>query len=238
MMTQRVIGNWKLNGSRQMVSSVLTEIVKAGFGDNVAVCVPFPYLELADQIVKGSSIQIGAQDVSQYHAGAYTGEVAAHMVREMGGQLTLIGHSERRAYFAETPSTLEMKVEQASDAGLFIVFCVGEDLGVRQRGQAVEYVLDQLTMMQALNPDSFAVAYEPVWAIGTGLTATAEQISAMHNAIKEYMGQTVSVLYGGSVKAANAADILAIDGVDGLLVGGASLQTDEFIAIGRCAKVS
>ena len=237
-MTQLVIGNWKLNGSRQMVHDVLLKVAKAGVGDNVAVCVPFPYLNLARQTVNESQMRIGAQDVSQFEAGAYTGEVSAHMVAEVGGQLTLIGHSERRRYFAESADVLKNKVAQANKAGLSIIFCVGEDLAVRQSGQALKYVLDQLTILQDMTLKNFAIAYEPVWAIGTGLTATLDEIGKMHLAIKENIGKAVPVLYGGSVNSANATDILAVDEVDGLLVGGASLKADEFIAICRCLKVS
>lgn len=236
-MTQLVIGNWKLNGSRQMVNEVLTQVATAGFGNSVAVCIPFPYLDLARQAVKGSQVQVGAQDVSQFEAGAYTGEVSAQMVAEMGGQLTLIGHSERRTYFAESADVLKSKVTQAIKAGLLIVFCVGEDLKIRQSGRALEYVLSELANLRDIKLERVAIAYEPVWAIGTGLTASLEEISEMHLAIKEYLGGTIPVLYGGSVKPANAADILAVEGVDGLLVGGASLKADEFIAICHCSKV-
>jgi triosephosphate isomerase len=235
-MTQWVIGNWKLNGNRQMVNEVLTPLAKAGLGKHVAVCVPFPYIDLACQAVKGSEVQIGAQDVSQFKAGAYTGEVAAHMVAELGGQLTLIGHSERRTYFTESADLLKAKAVQALEAGLSVVFCVGENLPVRQSGQALEYVLSELASLQEIK-QRLAIAYEPVWAIGTGLTASLDEIGEMHIAIKEYMGETVPVLYGGSVNATNAAAILAVEGVDGLLVGGAALKADEFIAIGRCSKM-
>lgn len=237
-MTQLAIGNWKLNGSRQMIAGELTKIAEAGLDKNVGVCVPFPYLDMARLQTEGCQIQIGSQDVSRFGVGAYTGEVSARMVADVGGVFTLIGHSERRSYFSESGDILKDKVEQAVAAGLYVIFCVGGDMTVRQSRGAVEHVLDELACLREFKKECFAVAYEPAWAIGTGLTASADEIRAMHLAVKEYIGQSVPVLYGGSVKAANAAEILAIEGVDGVLVGGASLKADEFIAIGRCARVS
>lgn len=237
-MIQRVIGNWKLNGSQQQITSVLTKLTQAGYGDNLGVCVPCPYIQLACQLVKESQIQIGAQDISQYEKGAYTGEVSAQMIVDVGAQFTLIGHSERRTCLAEFSSVLKNKIAQAVAAGLYVIFCVGEDLAIRKSGQADSYVLDALKDLEGVESERFAVAYEPLWAIGTGLTASLEEISNMHAVIKSYIGKRVPVLYGGSVRAANAADILAVKGVDGLLVGGASLNADEFIAIGHCARLS
>lgn len=236
MAVQWVIGNWKQNGNRQLLTAFLPRIAKAGLGSHVGLSVPFPYLDLAFQGLQDSEIQIGAQDVSQYEGGAYTGEISAGMVADVGGRFTLIGHSERRHYFGESGDVLSRKVEHAMAAGLSVIFCVGENVAVRQNGHAVEYVLDQLKILQKVDLQNLFVAYEPVWAIGSGLSASNEEIAVMHQAIKVHMGNTTPVLYGGSVNASNAQMILAVEGVDGLLVGGASLKADEFIQIGQCAN--
>lgn len=231
MAAQSVIGNWKLNGNRTMVNEALRELMDAKLGAHVSVCVPFVYLDLACKLLKDSAIQVGSQDVSRYQEGAYTGEVSANMLKDIGCALTLIGHSERRTYFAETNDVLQYKITQAIAAGLKVVFCVGENLAVRQSGRAVEYVLNELDILRAMDPSKFVVAYEPVWAIGTGASATLEEIGVMHQDIKAFFNDEVKVLYGGSVKAENAHAILSVLGVDGLLVGGASLNAKEFIAI-------
>lgn len=231
MAAQSIIGNWKLNGNRSMINEVLRELLDAKLGAHVALCLPFTYLDQACQLLRDSAIKVGSQDVSRYQEGAYTGEVSASMVKDMGCSLTLIGHSERRAYFAEISDVLQYKVTQALASDLKVVFCVGENLAVRQSGRAVEYVLNELDVLRAIDPSKFVVAYEPVWAIGTGASATLEEIGVMHQAIKASLGEEVSVLYGGSVKANNAKSILSVSGVDGLLVGGASLNAKEFIAI-------
>jgi triosephosphate isomerase len=227
-MTPLIIGNWKLNGSIEMIKSILQPIADAGLGENVVVCPPTPYLLPAHDVLKSSKVRLGAQDVSQYAQGAYTGEVSAAMLKDVGCSLTLVGHSERRGYFGENTPLLRKKVEQALEVGLEVVFCVGERLEVREEGNAIAFVLEELQCLRNLPP--VIVAYEPVWAIGTGRTATTVEIAEVHCAIKAAMGENVPVLYGGSVKADNAASILAIDGVDGLLIGGASLKAEEFMA--------
>lgn len=237
MTGQWVVGNWKQNGDRQMLAAFLPQIAQAGLGSMICLAVPFSYLDLTFQLLQGSQIKVGAQDVSRYDGGSYTGEVSAKMIADVGSQFTLIGHSERRHYFAESNEVLRCKVECAIATNLTVIFCVGEDVAVRQSGRAVEYVLDQLEVMRKFDLQKFLVAYEPVWAIGSGLSATSDEIRVMHQAIKAHIGQAVPVLYGGSVNSSNAQTILSVQGVDGLLVGGASLKANEFIEISRCANL-
>lgn len=236
MAGQWVIGNWKQNGSREMLATFLPEIARAGLGNRVYLSVPFPYLDLTLQQLQEAEIKVGSQDVSQYDGGPYTGEISAKMIADIGAQFTLIGHSERRHYFAESDEVVARKVKCALAAGLVVIFCVGENLIVRQNGRAIEYVLNQLKVLQDFDLQNIFVAYEPVWAIGSGLSATNEEIGVMHQTIKAHMGPTIPILYGGSVNAANAKSILEVKGVDGVLVGGASLKPDEFIEISRFAN--
>lgn len=236
MPRQLVIANWKLHGSIGQVKSVLGEVAKAELDANVGVCVPYPYLMLAKQLLHPTRIQCGAQNVSQYHIGAYTGEVSAGMLADVGCELVIVGHSERRRLFGETTESAGIKMRAALDAGLMGIYCVGESAEERREGRADEVVIEQLQVLKGLPLGLFAVAYEPSWAVGSGMVASGEQIAPIHELIKRELDERVRVLYGGSVKANNAASIMAVEHVDGVLVGGAALSSFEFIEICKAAR--
>ena len=236
---QWIFGNWKMNGN-QADNAALLQALKSVSHDNahIGIATPFPYLSQAVQVLADSPIWVGSQDCSQFaEKGAYTGEVSATMVKDCGANFVLLGHSERRTYFNEQNQILRKKIDNALANDLIPILCVGETLEQRQSGQEMAVVAEQLAVLQGLSVNHIAVAYEPVWAIGTGVVATAEQIAAMHafihKEILSIMGENVTIrtLYGGSVNANNAADILSIDKVNGALVGGASLKADAFSAI-------
>lgn len=236
MAKQMVIGNWKLHGSIGQIKSVLGEVAQARLAANVGVCVPAPYIMLAKQILQHTHVQCGAQDVSQYHIGPYTGEISSGMLADVGCEMVIIGHSERRRLFGETTEQAGIKLRSALDAGLFGIYCVGESAEERRQGNAEKVVAAQLEVLRGLPMGLFAVAYEPSWAVGSGVVASGEQISPMHALIKEKLDDRVKVLYGGSVKSGNAAEILAVDYVDGVLVGGAALSAFEFVGICQAAR--
>jgi len=235
-----VVGNWKMNGGLRQNDALLAEL-RAGWapppGREMVVCVPYPYLWQAQAALSGSVIGWGAQDVSQYAGGAYTGEVSAAMVAEFGCRYALVGHSERRAR-GETEAAVADKAAAALAASLTPIVCVGETLAQREAGSTGAVVLGQLDAVADRLGDRIAavvLAYEPVWAIGTGLTASPDQAQTVHRLLRERLGAaaTVPLLYGGSVKPDNAAALFACQDVDGALVGGASLKADEFLAIAR-----
>jgi len=244
-----IVGNWKMNGLRTdgvALAAALAARVKAGTRSSVVVCPPFTLIDRVGQAVAGSGIGLGAQDCAAKASGAFTGDVAAPMLADAGCTWVILGHSERRAGHAESDAQVLAKTEAAEAAGLITIVCVGETLAEREAGRAFDVVAGQLAgSLPQARPGTpsgrWVVAYEPVWAIGTGKTATADDIAAMHRHIRECLGRRhgdlggLSVLYGGSVKADNAATILALPGVDGALVGGASLKADEFWAI--CSAV-
>jgi len=236
-----VMGNWKMHGSLQdnaaLLGALLSGAARAG-DTELAVCVPSPYLAQAQASLAGSPISWGAQDVSVHDHGAYTGEISAAMLADFGCSWVLCGHSERRAMHAESSSLVAAKASSALARGLTPVVCVGETLSDRDAGGAECVIGDQLDSVLALGAEALSrmvIAYEPVWAIGTGRTATPDQAQAVHAFIRAALarhgaGQT-RVLYGGSVKAANAASLFAQPDIDGALVGGASLVADEFLKI-------
>lgn len=236
MAKQLVVGNWKLHGSIGQIKSVLGEIAQAKLQSNVGVCVPFPYLMLAKQLLQNTHVQCGAQDLSQYHIGTYTGEVSSGMLADIGCEMVIVGHSERRRLFGETTEQAGVKMRAALDAGLFGIYCVGESAEQRREGRAEEVVAAQLQVLQQLPIGLYAVAYEPSWAVGSGMVASSEQISSMHALIKNQLDERVKVLYGGSVKSNNAESILAVQHVDGVLVGGAALSAFEFVEICKAAR--
>jgi len=232
-------------------NEALLNAVSAGMaqlsGVDCAVCVPFPYLAQAQQLLTGTAVSWGAQDVHQLDTGAYTGEVSAAMLRDFGCRYVLVGHSERRALYGESSSLVAEKFAAAQKAGLIPILCVGETLGQRESGVTEAVVAEQLdAVLVSLGAQSLRnaiVAYEPVWAIGTGKTASPEQAQAVHAFIRgrvaSHDGQVAEglcILYGGSVKAANAAQLFAMADIDGGLVGGASLVADEFLAICRAGQ--
>ncbi len=249
MRVKHVVGNWKLNGSlaanRALLEAVLASLPVGG-GKRFGVCVPAPYLAQAQQLLSGSALEWGAQDVSRFAKGAYTGEVSAAMVAEFGSRLALVGHSERRTVFGDTDAMVAEKFAMSAAAGLVPILCVGESLAEREAGVTQSVVARQLDAV--LDTSGVAslgravVAYEPVWAIGTGRTASAQQAQEVHAFIRgriaakdREIAGALPILYGGSVKAGNAAELFAMPDVDGGLIGGASLVAGEFIAICRAA---
>lgn len=247
-MRQRLaVGNWKMHGSLPENRLLLESLAAAAAGlskATCAVCVPFPYLAQVQAALAGSRVAWGAQNVSQHPKGAFTGEVSAAMLGEFGCRYVLVGHSERRQLFGEDDATVVAKAKAALAAGLTPIVCVGETLAERERGVTEEVVGRQVSAaLDGLGAEGMGVsvlAYEPVWAIGTGKTATPQQAQAVHAFIRGLLkarsvqlAASVPVLYGGSVKAANAAELFAMADVDGGLVGGASLVAEEFTAICR-----
>lgn len=247
-MTKKLIaGNWKMNGSLAANEALLHALV-AGVSTpacDVAVAVPAPYLAQAQALLGKGSIGLAAQDVSCHEAGAYTGEVSATMLQEFGVRYVLVGHSERRQYHGETDTVVATKAHRALAAGITPIVCVGETLAEREAGQTEAVVKRQLAAVIHLNGHcitEIVVAYEPVWAIGTGKTATAEQAQQVHAALRAQLhaasdkaGQ-IKILYGGSMNAANAAALLAQPDIDGGLIGGASLKAPDFLQIVAAAQ--
>ena len=239
-----VAGNWKMNGLTADLAELRRVVAGvAGVRSDIALCPPATLIAGAVAAAAGSPVMIGGQDCAPLPAGAFTGDVAAEMIADLGGRLTIVGHSERRAGHGESDPIVRAKVEAAARAGLIAVICLGETLGER-RGGATEAVLDRQiagSLPPAATARGTVIAYEPVWAIGTGLTPTPDEIAAAHAHIRRRFAEKVGtgeaertrILYGGSVKADNAAGIARIAGVDGALVGGASLKAAEFLAIVR-----
>ena len=240
-----VIGNWKLNGSLN-ANAVLLKALSAGVKvhsqNTCGVCVPSPYLAQAQSALVGSVVQWGSQDVSRFESGAYTGDVSAAMVAEFGSRYTLVGHSERRALFGDTDDIVHGKFGRALQAGLTPILCVGESLAERENGKTEEVVWRQLNAVIAIHGvaglQKCILAYEPVWAIGTGKTASPVEAEAVHaflrakvSALDTSVGGALTILYGGSVKKSNAAELFAMPNIDGGLIGGASLVAEEFLGI-------
>ena len=242
-----MVGNWKMHGSLAVNASLLSDILN-GMGDvtcHAAVCVPAPYLAQAQSLLAGSALALGAQDVSSHESGAYTGEVSAVMLRDFAVRYAIVGHSERRQYHGETDTVVAHKAQRALAAGITPIVCVGESLAEREAGQTEAVVKRQLAAVIQTNGhciSEIVVAYEPVWAIGTGLTATPEQAQAVHAVLRAQLqaataqADRVSILYGGSMNAANAASLLAQPDVDGGLIGGASLKAPDFLSMLKAAS--
>ena len=245
MRRKLVVGNWKMNGSRAVNASLLEGIV-AGLGKDAradcAVCVPAPYLGQSEQLLAGTAVAWGAQDVSPNPCGAFTGEVCASMLADFGCRYAIVGHSERRAYHAESSELVARKAQAALDAGMTPIVCVGETLAQREAGNTVAVVSAQLGAVLALLPAErvaeLVVAYEPVWAIGTGKTATPAMAQEVHAQLRAQLRErnaaaadTVQILYGGSMKPDNAAELMAQPDIDGGLIGGAALKAPDFLSI-------
>ncbi|HEX4926935.1 MAG TPA: triose-phosphate isomerase [Burkholderiales bacterium] len=235
-----VAGNWKMHGSRAanraLLDSILDGVVK---GVECAVCVPFPYLQQVAEQLAGSALAWGAQNVSEHAQGAYTGEVSAAMLLEFGCRYVIVGHSERRQLYGESHAQVAAKFAAAARVGLTPILCVGETLEEREAGRTEEVVARQLEAV--LGKASFGkavLAYEPVWAIGTGRNATPEEAQAVHAFLRKGIPPENRILYGGSVKPQNAAAIFAMPDVDGGLIGGASLVAGDFIAILKAAQAA
>jgi triosephosphate isomerase len=237
-----IAGNWKSNGSFQSLKEFISGLKTAEQSlkkADVIVCPPFVYLGQAVELSAGL-VAVGAQNCSAFDNGAYTGEVTAQMLCDAGAGWVIVGHSERRQLFADTDALVADKTCKALAAGLKVMLCVGESLEERESGRAEEVVLGQLDAVLDRKIDlvNVVIAYEPVWAIGTGRTASAEDAQAMHAAIKRQVkvsglhgADTIKVLYGGSVKGSNAKELFSQKDIDGALVGGASLKVDDFLAI-------
>jgi triosephosphate isomerase len=240
--TRVVAGNWKMHGSRPANRALLEAILNGlpelhkGGGAQCAVCPPFPYLGEVAERLRGTPVAWGAQNVSEHAQGAYTGEVSAAMLAEFGCRYVIVGHSERRQLYGETDAQVAAKFAAAQAAGLTPILCVGETLAEREAGRTEQVVARQLDAVLSKSKFGAAVlAYEPVWAIGTGRNATPEQAQAVHAFLRGKLNPDASILYGGSVKAQNAAAIFAMPDVDGGLIGGASLVAEDFLAILRAA---
>jgi triosephosphate isomerase len=244
-----VAGNWKMNGSREMAEDLVRGVV-AGVGESpasgVAICPPFPYLGIVSRLANGSPVELGAQNLSSEDSGAFTGEVAGGMLADVGCRYVIVGHSERRALYGEDDSVVAAKYGAAQSHGLVPILCVGETLEEREGDVTEQVVRRQLeAVLETAGVSSFGgavIAYEPVWAIGTGRTASPEQAQEVHAFIRSLLSDkdakiadSVQVLYGGSVKPANAAEIFSMPDVDGGLIGGASLEAESFVAICQAA---
>lgn len=242
-----VAGNWKMNGlgaSLGEAEALVKALQEQAAACRVALCPSATLTERMARVLADGPVELGGQDCHAEASGAFTGSVSAAMLADAGANLVILGHSERRAGFGESDSDVAAKVEAALAAGLEPIICIGETLAEREAGQAVEVVSRQVagSLPSSLSGKAFAVAYEPVWAIGTGLTPTLEQIEEVHAAVRAAMlarlgegGRVAPILYGGSVKPSNAAEILAVAEVGGALVGGASLKAEDFLGIIRVA---
>ncbi len=244
-----VAGNWKMNGSRDSAGQLLEALVRdfQPNGAEMVVCPPFVYLADAMRTLRGSAIKLGAQNVSAEESGAFTGEVAATMLQDFDCSYVIVGHSERRQLFGEDDENVARKFMAATRLGIRPILCVGETLEQRDAGETETVVRRQLdAVLEAAGVHAFVdavVAYEPVWAIGTGQTATPDQAQAMHEAIRTRVGEAdgtigdrLRIVYGGSVKAGNAAELFAMPDIDGGLIGGASLDAENFLDICQSAE--
>lgn len=249
MRTPLVAGNWKMNGSRESSAELLGALVRGledGVTAEVLVCPPFIYLADAQRLLRGSEILLGAQSLCAEESGAFTGEVSASMLQDFDCTHVIVGHSERRALYGEDDALVARKFMAAIKTGLVPVLCVGETLEEREQGVALDVIRRQIkAVLAAAGIEAFTqavVAYEPVWAIGTGKTASPEQAQEMHREIRSILAaenatiaDSLRILYGGSVKASNAAELFAMPDIDGGLVGGASLDAEQFLSIVRAA---
>ena len=245
-----IAGNWKMNKTPKEAEALLGDVlnVAKGAACEVVVCTPYVDLPCACAVAKGSNVNVGAQNLHFKASGAYTGEISAAMLQELGVGYVIIGHSERREYFAETDATVALKIGAALAAGLTPILCVGESLEQREQGIMGEHIRTQIKIaladVSAADMGKVVIAYEPIWAIGTGKTATSEQAQEVCKLIRDTLvelyddatAQSVSILYGGSMNAKNAAELLAQPDIDGGLIGGASLKAEDFGKIIAAAK--
>ncbi len=250
MRRKLIAGNWKMNGSLA-ANATLLDGIRAGavqLQADLAVCVPAPYLAQAQAALAGSPIGWGAQDVSLHEAGAYTGEMSVAMLKDFACQYVIVGHSERRSYHGETDAVVAQKTVRALAAGLVPIVCIGETLDEREQGHTDAVVIRQLAAVldaikaAAASLSGIVIAYEPVWAIGTGKTATPAMAQQVHELIRAQLAQrdasaaaSVKILYGGSMKPDNARELLAMADIDGGLIGGAALKAADFLAIAQAA---
>ena len=244
-----VAGNWKMNGSSAANAELVAGIVAGvpqGSGFSLLVCPPYPYLDSVVAQAEGSAVSVGAQNVSEHEEGAFTGEVAPGMLSDIGCTYAIVGHSERRSLYLESSAQVAAKFQAAQAAGITPILCIGETLEEREAGTTESVIDEQLdAVLDVAGIDAFAsavIAYEPVWAIGTGMTATPEQAQDVHRhirgrleALNADIAAGVQILYGGSMKGENAAGLLAKPDIDGGLIGGASLKAEDFLAIAEAA---
>lgn len=249
-----IAGNWKMHGSKASIEVLLNGIkqqLDASWTSDILVCPPSLYIDNVSQLVSDTPIAVGAQNMSEQEQGAFTGEISGDMLQDFGVSYVLVGHSERRSLYQESNELVAKKFAKALETGLTPVLCIGETLEERENGSTMEIVKQQIdavidyygaraTGLEKLGQG--VIAYEPVWAIGTGVTASPEQAQEVHASIRRYLAETkqsvadtIQILYGGSMKAANAEQLLAQQDIDGGLIGGASLKADEFIAICKIA---
>ena len=233
-----------MNASKASVKSLIDGILSGmeSVNSEVLVCVPFPYMSQVESLIEGSNLKLGAQNININSSGAFTGEVSADMIKDFGAKHVIVGHSERRSLYGETSSVVAEKTKAAIDAGLSPLLCVGESLEQRESGKTEVVVAEQINAVIELvgiqSFDSIIVAYEPVWAIGTGMTATPEQAQAVHSFIRNLLGesseniaQKTPILYGGSMNAGNAVELISCPDIDGGLIGGAALKAEDFLQI-------
>ena len=237
-----VAGNWKMHGDRESVANLVTSLLKIDCEAEIAVFPPYIYVPLVAANIGDSGISVGAQNASEHDSGAFTGEVSCHMLRDFGCQYVIVGHSERRNIYSETDDQVAHKFAAVQSAGMTPILCVGETLEQRDQGKTLDVVAAQieaaLERVGLGNICEAVIAYEPVWAIGTGKTASAAQAQEVHLALRQQLGDSggkTRILYGGSVKAANAAELFMQPDIDGALVGGASLDANEFSEICKLA---
>ena len=247
-MKKLVAGNWKMNGSLAANALLVQGLLAEGgdaWGCEVAVCVPAPYLAQLQSLTQGSPLALGAQDVSTQESGAFTGESSAAMLKDFGVRYCLVGHSERRQYHQESDAVVATKAQRALAAGITPIVCVGETLAEREAGDTEAVIKRQLAAVVHVNGhciSEIVLAYEPVWAIGTGKTASPEQAQAVHLVLRQQLqaasasADRVRILYGGSMNSGNAASLLAQPDIDGGLIGGASLKVADFLSIIRAAQ--
>ncbi len=251
MRKKLVVGNWKMHGNllenKRLLELVITNVTNMHEKAHFAVCVPFPYLSSVQTILQDTSISWGAQNLSQFDKGAYTGEVSSGMLNDFACDFVIIGHSERRALYGETNEVVAEKCAAAQRAGIMSILCVGETYEQREAGITEKIIKEQLNaIIQLIGVDFFnkaVIAYEPVWAIGTGKTASPQQAQDVHAFIRKMIADQnpviadkLLILYGGSVKANNAHELFMMPDIDGGLIGGASLIADDFVAICRAAS--
>ncbi len=244
-----VVGNWKMNGNLAS-AQLLAKGIIAGLGSadaDIAVCVPYVYLPAINELVKDTALGLGSQNIADKASGAYTGEVSASMLKEFNTQYALVGHSERRSYYGDTDASVAARYVQAQEQGIIPILCVGETLEQREQDQTFTVINEQLDAVLDLagveSLNKAVIAYEPVWAIGTGKTASDEQAQEVHHYIRQYIAakdqaiaDKVQILYGGSAKPDNAKGLFAQPDIDGGLIGGASLEAESFLKIFQSVK--
>ena len=244
-----VVGNWKMNGTLASAQLLAKGIIE-GLGSvdaDIAVCVPYVYLPAISELVNGTALGLGSQNIADKASGAYTGEVSASMLKEFNTQYALVGHSERRSYYGDTDASVAARYVQAQEQGITPILCVGETLEEREQDQTFAVINEQLdAVIELAGIESFSkavIAYEPVWAIGTGKTASDEQAQEVHYYIRQYIAakdqaiaEKVQILYGGSAKPDNAKGLFAQPDIDGGLIGGASLEAESFLSVFKSVK--